>query len=450
MSPNKFNVLDSLVDSVYDKCNQLGLHSSPLTIAITILVALAPFLAVLILAITQKEERLPPPAGCRKLGLQGPSNLSDQFSSKYSQGGDRGPSNPWKVKALFIYPVKSCRGIELEKSDIVSTGLKYDRQFTFAQYVTGLPTLQGKVQSEWTFITQRTFPRMAKVEVEMWVPDPEAPGYSPDGEWVQSEGCVVVRFPFTPDVDLSFEGLKAYGSIVAAKLSGKAEPMVEFRVPFNPLKGRQKMLRYKSEKLKIWKDTPEALNVGTEVPDEVMAKLKYTLGVANPMTLFRIDPAKYREVHKNAPKKEDVGFQTAIGMQDSYPMHIMNLASVHHVSSQLPKGYPPLSALRYRANVFFTGPPAFSEDDWKKARIGAGTYHISCRTTRCKLPNVDPETGIADRNEPSTTMREYRVIDQGSKNACLGMQVTPLDAKEIKVGDEIEVLERGEHYWLKE
>ena len=79
---------------------------------------------------------------------------------------------------------------------------------------------------------------------------------------------------------------------------------------------------------------------------------------------------------------------------------------------------PLVNALRYRANIYFTGPPAFHEDDWKKARIGSTNYHISCRTTRCKLPNVDPETGVADPNEPSTTMRKYRVIDEGSKNAA--------------------------------
>lgn len=76
--------------------------------------------------------------------------------------------------------------------------------------------------------------------------------------------------------------------------------------------------------------------------------------------------------------------------------------------------------------------------------------HISCRTTRCKLPNVDPETAIADRYHPSNTMLKYRVIDGGSKNACLGMQVTPLVEGKIKVGDKIEVLETGEHFFLKE
>ena len=118
---------------------------------------------------------------------------------------------------------------------------------------------------------------------------------------------------------------------------------------------------------------------------------------------------------------------------------------------------PLLNALRFRANIYITGPPAFHEDNWTKARISSPPsspsnssldMHISCRTTRCKLPNVDPETGEADRNEPSTTLRKYRIIDDGSKSACLGMMVTPLGEGEVRVGDYVEVLETGKHFFI--
>lgn len=447
MSSN--NALDDAIDHVYAFFKNANIRISPFTVGVTAFVFLLPFIVILLLALTQKEEKSPPPVGCRKLGLQGRSNLSDQYAKKYSKGAEPSSDNAWTVKALFIYPLKSCAGIELDKTDVFRSGVHYDRKFTFAQRVTGLPDLNGKVTSEWRFITQRSFPRLAKIEVEVWVPDPKAPGYDKSGEWVKSEGCLVVRFPFTPDTEFSINGLKAYGRILAAKLAGKAEPTVEFRLPFNPTKERIKKMAYKSENMKIWTDNPAALNIASEIPPEIMAKLKYTLGVTNPLTLFRIDNEKHRDLFMCAPKKEDVGFQPIIGMQDSFPMHIMNLASVHDVSSRLPKGYKPLNAMRYRANVYLTGPPVFDEDDWKRARFGELDCHISCRTTRCKLPNVDPETGIADRNQPSTTLLKYRVIDGGSRSPCLGMQVTPLTDGGIKVGDRIEVTERGDHFFLK-
>lgn len=116
-----------------------------------------------------------------------------------------------------------------------------------------------------------------------------------------------------------------------------------------------------------------------------------------------------------------------------------------------------LDALRFRANIYVIGPPAFDEDNWTKARISKSetsgektsvNLHISCRATRCKLPNVDPKTGVADRNEPLTTLRKYRVIDEGNKSPCLGMHVTPLEEGLMSVGDAVEVLETGEHFHL--
>jgi len=61
---------------------------------------------------------------------------------------------------------------------------------------------------------------------------------------------------------------------------------------------------------------------------------------------------------------------------------------------------------------------------------------------------VDPETGIADRNEPLTTLRSYRVIDEGHSSPCLGMHVTPLEQGVVHVGDVVEAVETGEHFHL--
>ena len=311
---------ETLISNIIDGIKgRLGIEITPLVVVYTILISLSPFILIALFALTQRDRPLPPPKGCRKLGVKGKGNFEDQYSKKYAKGGEATKEKPWTVKALFIYPLKSAGPVELDKSEVLRTGLKYDRQFTLGQYVTSMPGLDGKVKSEWHFITQRKYPRLAKVQTEIWVPDPSAPGYDKDGEWVKSEGCLVIRFPFSQDTDFSLQGLKAWGKILAAQLTshGDAEPMLEFRVPFNPTKERIKSKDYKSETLRIWKDSPVALNMGSEIDPELLAKLKYTLGTTNPITLFRIDTNRYREVYKCAPKKEDVGFQTTIGMQDS-------------------------------------------------------------------------------------------------------------------------------------
>lgn len=312
-----FNVLDDFLIFAQKTWGDVGFQATPLNLTFTLLALALPLIIAYGLALSQQEVPLAAPVGCRKIGLRGRSNLHDQYSKKYSSGNDSPDSKQWTIKALFIYPIKSCGPVELEQSDIVVKGLRYDRRFTFAQYSTSLPTLEGKVTSEWKFITQRSFPRLAKVETELWVPDPSVPGYDENGEWAKSQGCLVVRFPFTPDTDYSIQGIKNIGKILAAKLEGKNEPMVELRIPFNPDAERATKNQYRKEKMTIWKDSPVALNMSGEIPDEVMAQLKYTLGVANPLALFRIDEEKPREVFRNAPKKKDIGFQPVIGMSDS-------------------------------------------------------------------------------------------------------------------------------------
>lgn len=103
-----------------------------------------------------------------------------------------------------------------------------------------------------------------------------------------------------------------------------------------------------------------------------------------------------------------------------------------------------------------TGIPPFAEDDWKIIRSGNLDYHVSCRTTRCDLPNVDPNTGIKDRAEPYKTLKQTRGnIDKGAgAHPVLGMQMVPLlknakGSEEIKVGAEMKVVKTGEHFYIK-
>ncbi len=75
--------------------------------------------------------------GCFRLGLVKRSNLQDQQIPEEDEPADANDrskkhSKP-KIKALFTYPIKSCHGLELAASEVGSTGLKYDRLFTFAQ-----------------------------------------------------------------------------------------------------------------------------------------------------------------------------------------------------------------------------------------------------------------------------------------------------------------------------
>lgn len=58
------------------------------------------------------------------------------------------------VSALFVYPVKSCRGIAVERAELERSGLARDRRWLVTR-------------DDGTFVTQRELPQMALIAVEL-------------------------------------------------------------------------------------------------------------------------------------------------------------------------------------------------------------------------------------------------------------------------------------------
>lgn len=396
------------------------------------------------------------PRGCRKLGLGTVSNLKDEHDPRYSKGsstseGSNGNSS-WRVKSLLIYPVKSCKGVELSHASIIATGVQYDRQFSFAQLLSTFPVSSNPVQSTnqnhtWTFITQRQRPQLARVRPEVWVPDPSSPTYSEREPNIQSQGVVVIKFP-------RFDGFWGWVTHRLFQLSIRGFER-SFQVPFNPTVEQIDENQYATEPMKIWKDSPDSLRIASTHPsesNEIFKELSRFLEISNTLALFRAAKEPNREVYRCAPRKEQLGYQSIVGFQDAFPLHLLNLASVRDVGKRLIKGSPLLSALQFRPNILITGPTAYHEDDWKKVKIGDFEYFVCCRTSRCQLPNVNQVTGIKDKLEPNQTLRAFRAIDPGCKpHACLGMQLVPAleEGTVVRVGDRIEVLEVGDHFYIK-
>ncbi|KAK6064857.1 MOSC domain-containing protein [Seiridium cupressi] len=389
------------------------------------------------------------------------SNLKSQYTPKVHEARD--DQKP-KVQALMIYPIKSCKGIEVSKARVLPQGLQFDRLFTFAQLKSQFPapvdgsTGDEKDRHSWAFITQRQFARLATVTVELWLPDEMKLRKQ---SMKTNEAFLILRFPWKE------RGWRGLVDTFAAKLTKgwRGEPEIEVLLPVDyPREELIKARGYTYEDVTIWKDTVTAVNMGNEIPEQ----LRLYLGVSNKLGLFRIDPGNLRDVYKNAPKKEVIGWQPVAAFQDGYPLHIQNLASVQKFSTEVPKDedLKQLDILRFRPNIILSGAPVYDEDTWKKIRLESGTsglYHsvpldISCRTVRCKLPNVDPVTGDRHPVQPDKSLRALRDVDPGAPKAgCLGVQACPLfeegpaEDKEgwIGVGMEVQVEARGEHVYQR-
>lgn len=237
------------------------------------------------------------------------SNLDSQYSSEHEPRDGK----PATVRSLLIYPVKSCRAIEVTRSRVLPQGLEFDRLFTFAQLKSPFPvsldsTDEAKSEHRWNFVTQRQFPRLATVKVDLWLPDEmkmRKQSLKPT-----KEAFLIVRFPWKED------GWRGLWSTAMAKLGrgAAAEPEKEILLPIDfPSAKEIKDNGYTFEEVKIWKEVVTALNMSTELPRELMLYL----GVSNKLGLFRIDPTNLREVYRCAPVKDDAGYQPVTGFQDA-------------------------------------------------------------------------------------------------------------------------------------
>ncbi len=93
-------------------------------------------------------------------------------------------------------------------------------------------------------------------------------------------------------------------------------------------------------------------------------------------------------------------------------VHIVNLASVRELARVMGRVVDPL---RFRANIYLDGLPAWAELAWMDREIGIGPARLQVfhRTQRCEATNVDPATGARDMAIPATLLRTWGHQDFG-------------------------------------
>ncbi|KAF5723021.1 hypothetical protein FMUND_2378 [Fusarium mundagurra] len=407
------------------------------------------------------------PKELRNLRREGASssNMNDQIDSKYDLPEKSESSGPIRVKAIFVHPIKSCAPVELNRAQLIKSGFVWDRCFALATEVNRAESEGGPI---WRFISQRTKPLMSQIKTQLWL--------RPEDRDAQSSfdpvGCLVFKFP-DPDPLSLLDQLKA--------LLFSHRKAISAIVPLSPKENYLKKYGITMKKFAIHSREAEGLDMGN-APSivDALPKLKRFLNIPDHqnITLLRCTPNTLVPTEKNLAPLEHIGKPAVHGYTDQQPVNVNNLASVHAVSALLPKENQPLNALRFRANIWITGAPAFDEETWKRYRIvprqqavASPSLSVVCRTSRCTLPNVNPLTGKFDTDnpdggrtrgnaQPSSTLIKHRTVEDGNPRALgyLGMHCVPenagveqaedsVDNLYVQVGDEIEVLERGVHLY---
>lgn len=447
--------------------------------------ALALLLGLVLTVVTQTGHRTGVRRALTHLQKYGvsKSNMADQHNSQFDIPEDASVDGPVRIKAIYIHPIKSCGPVEVDRALLTKSGLLFDRCFSFATEIDD--TEANDKATKWRFISQRTFPAMSRVKTELWLPHEKS---DPQDPLVQAGGCITFSFN-DPDPPSWRSRLEA----CFLTWDHRATPQLSCIVPLQPTPSQIEEFQIGFKDFGIHARGAKGLDIGIMPSVAVfLPQLKKFLGIQQHqnLTLLRCTPQTLTRTNLNLAPLEQIGTPSVHGYTDQQPLNINSLSSVHAVSALLPPENQPLDALRFRANIWITGAPAYAEETWKRYRIRPNPNtataqkqqqppradiapHVSvvCRTGRCTMTNVKPDMGIFDTDipapdkkkgkaQPTTTLVKYRMVETVNKSVLgyLGMHCVPEDADFeearrqnaplcIEVGDEIEVLEQGVHVY---
>lgn len=110
---------------------------------------------------------------------------------------------------------------------------------------------------------------------------------------------------------------------------------------------------------------------------------------------------------------------------------LINLESVRDIERRLGR---PVDPLRFRANIYVSGWPAWSElaTESREIVLGNARARVFKSITRCAATHVDPDTGVRDIEMVETLHREYG-------HMLCGLYLHVERGGELEIGDKAEI-----------
>ncbi|WP_246660501.1 MOSC domain-containing protein [Nitratireductor sp. XY-223] len=137
---------------------------------------------------------------------------------------------------------------------------------------------------------------------------------------------------------------------------------------------------------------------------------------------------------------------TDVSVVSETMMNAVSLINLDSVEAFAGRVETPVDPLRFRANIYFRGWPAFSELECigRTVRIGDVLLKLLKRTQRCAATEVNPKTAERDLRVPFLLRKNYGHLDMGVyAEVVRGGVVRPGDRlilQEARVSDQVEGL----------
>ncbi|ROS01805.1 hypothetical protein EDC56_2253 [Sinobacterium caligoides] len=263
--------------------------------------------------------------------------------------------------------------------------------------------------------------QLARINV---FPIKSAKGLSLSQAWLESAGLSFDRRFMITLMDGSMITSRRYPQLLLITTTLKTESIVFSYPDLPPLTLPFVELQRQPTNTAVWNDKFQAFST-TQEANEWVEKI-----IGQPAQLLY-----------NGEESQRVGgkAQVKVSFADNFPVMIVSEASLASLNSRC---HEQQSMDRFRANLIVTGVEAFTEDSWKRLRIGDVEIEIKAPCSRCVLININPNDAHRDpANEPLATLMSFRTDEKSAGNVNFGMNAIVVKEGMIKQGDSIEVLE---------
>jgi uncharacterized protein YcbX len=315
------------------------------------------------------------------------------------------------VRSLHIYPVKSCRGIDLEAAEVTATGFRFDRRWMV-------------VTPDGGFLSQRSHPELARVSTRL-----EHDRLILDATDRSSLEVVLARTSHqlsTADDDAQHPAVLSHPGVLNVLQSTPPRP--EMRKP-GCAQRLDALVTKPGEKsgldvatgdqrsVTIWNDTCTALSAGPEAAEWFSS----LIGTA--CELVRQPDAGIRQVDTGYADPGD-----RVAFADGFPFLLISQASVDELNRRLAT---PVPADRFRANIIIDGCGPHAEDGWSTITVGELGFRVAKPCARCVVITTDQHDGSRS-TEPLRTLAGYRTING---KVLFGQNLVHQGMGTLRVGD---------------
>ena len=283
------------------------------------------------------------------------------------------------ISGLYIYPIKSCGGIALDRSAIGMAGLHNDRRWMV-------------VDGSGVFLTQRSHPAMARVRTEL------------------RDGYLIATAPGQPRLDIPIDVIEDDDSV--------------------------------RTRVTVWRDEVDAVDEGDLAAQWFGALLgtPCRLVKVHPQSHRLASTARIENWLARHPVAGDFPLHHVFAFADGYPILVANEASLAELNQKLAAaGQAAVGMDRFRPNVVLSEFGAYDEDYTVLVTVGGIRLALVKPCVRCEIPNTDQLTG-ARANEPMATLGTFRSQPEGGVTFGMNAIVSAPPGAVLSVGDRAEVV----------